>query len=93
VFLTGKVAVTVSPPSSAASWLWWRRPFVLVQTVLLTAGFAVLDAREVVHQIGVAEPLLAVLAGGVTMLHVATAACLILLIRAVSQSSSVAAKS
>lgn len=87
------VAVLVSIAAGAAIWFWWRRPFVLVLTTLLAAGVAVLDAREVVHQVGVAEPLVAVLARGVTMLRAATAVGLILLIRAVPLGSSLAARS
>jgi hypothetical protein len=77
-------AVLVSIAAGAALWLWWRRPFVLILTILLAAAFTVLDAREVVHQVAVAKPLVALLTVGVTIFHVATAVCLILLIRAVS---------
>lgn len=75
-------AVLVSIAVGAALWFWWRRPLALVLAILFALGFAVLDAREVIHQIGVANPPLAFLAGGVTTLHAAAVGSLVLLVQA-----------
>jgi hypothetical protein len=77
-----------TPPACGSR---WRRPLFLVLAMLFAAGFAVLDAREVVHQVAVVQPLGASLAVAVTALHVTTAAAVLLLIRAAIQNTRVAA--
>jgi hypothetical protein len=64
--------------------LWRSRP-VLIGTVVLLLGFAALDLREVISQLGAARPPLAALAGLVTLLHVVSAAGLVVVVfRAIS---------
>lgn len=84
-------AVLVSAAVAAGLWFWWRRPLFLVLAVLFAAGFAVLDAREVLHQVAVGQPLAASLAVAVTALHVTAAGAVLLLIRAAIQNTRVAA--
>lgn len=84
-------AVLVSAAVAAGLWFWWRRPLFLILAALYAGGFAVLDAREVVHQVAVGQPIGASLAVAVTALHVTTAAAVLLLIRAAMQKTRVAA--
>jgi hypothetical protein len=78
-------AVLVSAAVGVGLWFWWHRPVVPIVATLFAAGFAVFDAPEVAHQVAIAQALVAVLAGSVMALHVATAASLAMLTRAASR--------
>jgi hypothetical protein len=67
-----------------AALLGRRRLLVLVLAALFAAVFAVLDAREVAHQVAIAQPQLATLAGAIAVLHAATATTVVMLIRVAS---------
>jgi len=79
-------AIAASAGGGAVLWFWWRRRLALALVIAFAAGFAVLDGREVVHQVASGQPPLAALAIGVTALHLATAGAAILLIRAAASS-------
>jgi hypothetical protein len=62
----------------------WFRPewrWVLVVTAFAMAAFAVLDLREVIHQLNESDTGLALVAGGVATLHLAAAVTAVILAR------------
>jgi hypothetical protein len=67
------IAAAASLALAAAAWLRPRARGLLGIVAAAFLTFAALDVREIVHQIDVDEPGLALLAGVVTALHVAAA--------------------
>jgi choline-glycine betaine transporter len=76
------VVVAVLLALSVAAAVWWRpiRP-VLVVAVVFCLGTAVLDVREVVHQLNQNRNGVATLAGLVAVLHLLAAAAAALSLR------------
>ena len=75
------VAVVVSLLLAAGCWFRPEWRWLLVVTALAMAAFAVLDLREVIHQIDESNAGLAIVAGVVAALHVAAAVTAVIVAR------------
>jgi O-antigen ligase len=75
------LAIVASLLLAAGCWFRpeWRR--LLVVTAFAMAAFAVLDLREVIHQLDESDTGLASVAGAVATLHVAAAVTAVILAR------------
>ena len=78
------IAIVASLLLAAGCWFRPEWRWLLVVTAFAMAAFAVLDLREVIHQLGESDAGLASVAGAVATLHVAAAVTAVIVSRRVS---------